>query len=134
MSRRQYAIYDLPKRFCGIRGLAIGGVAIAGKSTLPVLSNILLAANDDRLKLVATALEIDITCWIGAKIEMVGGLLNDKISLQLDPRTQTVAIKCARYDSSIKGIEADEFPVIPTVSDVPPTASFPPALLRETID
>jgi len=130
------------------RGLAIVGHAVAGKSTLPVLSNILLATDDGRLKLAATNLEIGITCWIGAKIEedgavtipakllsdVVGGLPNDKISLQLDPRTQTVAIKCARYDSSIKGIESDEFPVIPTVSDVPPTASFPPALLRETID
>ena len=130
------------------RGLAIVGHAVAGKSTLPVLSNILLATDDGRLKLAATNLEIGITCWIGAKIEedgavtipakllsdVVGGLPNDKISLQLDPRTQTVALKCARYEASIKGIEADEFPVIPTVSEAAPTASFPPALLRETID
>ncbi|KPV48470.1 DNA polymerase III subunit beta, partial [Kouleothrix aurantiaca] len=95
------------------RGLAIVGHAVAGKSTLPVLSNILLATDDGRLKLAATNLEIGITCWIGAKIEedgavtipakllsdVVGGLPNDKISLQLDPRTPTVAIKCARYDS-----------------------------------
>ncbi|HRC77549.1 MAG TPA: DNA polymerase III subunit beta, partial [Kouleothrix sp.] len=130
------------------RGLAIVGHAVAGKSTLPVLSNILLASDDGRLKLAATNLEIGITCWIGAKIEdegavtvpakllsdVVSGLPNDKISLVLDQRTQTVGLKCARYEASIKGIEADEFPVIPTISDAEPTASFPPALLREAID
>lgn len=130
------------------RGLAIVGHAVAGKSTLPVLSNILLATDDGRLKLAATNLEIGITCWIGAKIEdegavtipaklladVVGGLPNDKIALELDARTQTVGLKCARYEASIKGIEADEFPVIPTISEAVPTASFPPDLLRETID
>ena len=86
------------------RGLAIVGHAVAGKSTLPVLSHILLATDDGRLKLAATNLEVGITCWIGAKIEeegaitipakllsdVVGGLPNDKISLALDARTQTV--------------------------------------------
>ena len=130
------------------RGLAIVGHAVAGKSTLPVLSHILLATDDGRLKLAATNLEVGITCWIGAKIEeegaitiparllsdVVGGLPNDKISLALDVRTQTVNLSCARFDASIKGIEADEFPVIPTIADREPTVSFPPELLREAID
>ncbi len=130
------------------RGLAIVGHAVAGKSTLPVLSNILLATDDGRLKLAATNLEIGITCWIGAKIDeegaitipakllsdYVGNLPNDKISLSLDARTQTVHLACARFEASIKGIEAEEFPVIPTVADREPTVAFPPDLLRETID
>ena len=130
------------------RGLAIVSHAVAGKSTLPVLSNILLASDDGRLKLAATNLEIGITCWIGAKIEeegaitvpakllsdVVSGLPNDKITLNLDARTQTVHLACARYEASIKGIESDEFPVIPTIADRAPTASFPPDLLRETVD
>jgi DNA polymerase-3 subunit beta len=130
------------------RGLAIVSHAVAGKSTLPVLSNILLATDDGRLKLAATNLELGITCWIGAKIDeegavtipakllsdVVGGLPNDKITLELDSRTQTVNLTCARFEASIKGIEADEFPVIPTIADREPTASFPPDLLRETIE
>src|SRR3712207_5971511 len=104
------------------RGLAIVGHAVAGKSTLPVLSHILLATDDGRLKLAATNLEVGITCWIGAKIEeegavtipakllsdVVGGLPNDKIALALDARTQTMNLTCARFEASIKGIEADE--------------------------
>jgi DNA polymerase III subunit beta len=130
------------------RGLAVVGHAVAGKSTLPVLSNILLATDEGRLKLAATNLEVGITAWIGAKIEeegavtvpakllsdVVGGLPNDKINLELDARTQTMNLTCARFEANIKGIEADEFPVIPTIADRQPTASFPPDLLRETVD
>lgn len=130
------------------RGLAIVSHAVAGKSTLPVLSNILIATDEGRLKLAATNLEVGITCWIGAKIEeegavtipaklltdVVGGLPNDKINLRLDPRTQTVNLTCARFEANIKGIEADEFPVIPTVTEREPTVAFPPDLLRETVD
>ncbi|MFL5806346.1 MAG: DNA polymerase III subunit beta [Roseiflexaceae bacterium] len=130
------------------RGLAIVGHAVAGKSTLPVLSNILIATDEGRLKLAATNLEVGITCWIGAKIDeegaitvpakllsdVVGGLPNDKIVLELDARTQTLNLTCARFEANIKGIEADEFPVIPTIADREPTATFPPELLRETVD
>jgi DNA polymerase-3 subunit beta len=130
------------------RGLSIVGHAVAGKSTLPVLSNILLATDDGRLKLAATNLEIGITCWIGAKIEgegavtvpakllsdVVGSLPNDKISLTLDARTQTLNLICGRFETNIKGIESEEFPVIPTIADRAPAASFPPELLREAID
>lgn len=129
------------------RGLAVVSHAVAGKSTLPVLSNILIASDDGRLKLAATNLEIGITCWIGAKIEeegavtvpakllsdVVGSLPNDRIDLRLDMRTQTLNLKCARFENNIKGTEAGEFPSIPTVDDRTPIAVFPAALLRETI-
>jgi DNA polymerase-3 subunit beta len=130
------------------RGLAIASHAVAGKSTLPVLSNVLLATDEGRLKIASTNLEIGLTCWIGSKIDeegavtvpakllsdVVGGLPNDKISLELDARTQTLNLKCARFEANIKGIEADEFPVIPTIADREPTVAFPPDLLRETVD
>ncbi|MCU0490727.1 MAG: DNA polymerase III subunit beta [Chloroflexaceae bacterium] len=130
------------------RGLATVSHAVAGKSTLPVLSNVLLATDGGRLKLAATNLEVGITHWIGAKVEeegaitipakllsdVVNSLPNDRVTLTLDPRTQTVKVECARFTSNIKGIEADEFPTIPTVNDRDPTISLPPDVLREAID
>lgn len=130
------------------RGLATVGHAVAGKSTLPVLSNVLLASDGGRLKLAATNLDVGITCWLGARIEeegavtvpakllsdVIGGLPNDKVTLTLDPRTQTVRVDCARYTSNIKGIEAEEFPTIPTIRDREPTISLPPEVLRDAID
>lgn len=130
------------------RGLAMIGHAVAGKSTLPVLSNVLLSTDGGRLKLAATNLEIGITHWIGAKVDeegavtvparlfadVIGGLPNDRVNLSLDIRTQTLKVECGRFVSNIKGIEAEEFPTIPTVNDQDPAVSIPPALLREAID
>jgi DNA polymerase-3 subunit beta len=130
------------------RGLATVSHAVAGKSTLPVLSNVLLATDQGRLKLAATNLEVGITCWLGARVEeegavtipakllsdVVNGLPNDKVVLTLDSRSVSVNVQCARFSNNIKGIEAEEFPVIPTISDRVPTVAIPPTVLRETID
>src|SRR5919206_3011920 len=86
------------------RGIAVVSHAVPAKSTLPVLSNILLSTEGGRLRLQATNLEVGITCWIGAKIEepgaitvparllseFIGNLPNDMIKFTLDERTQTV--------------------------------------------
>lgn len=109
------------------RGLGIVGRAVSTRSTLPVLANVLLSTEDGRLKLSATNLEIVITCWIGAKVENEGSVtvpartLNDlvntlpqeQVQLQLDVGSQTLHLSCARTEANIKGITAEEFPVVP---------------------
>jgi DNA polymerase-3 subunit beta len=109
------------------KGLSIVSRAVAARSTLPVLGNILLAAENGRLRLSATNLELGITCWIGAKIEdegaitlpaktlvdLVNTLPQDTVHLSLSARTQTVNLSCGRIKASIKGIDAQEFPAIP---------------------
>ena len=110
------------------RGLNIVGRAVSPRSTLPVLGNILLATDEGRLKLAATNLEIGISCWIGAKVEdegsvtvparLLGEFVNqlpaERIDMDLSVRTLMLNLKCARYDTNIKGIDASEFPIIPT--------------------
>lgn len=113
------------------RGLAAVSHAVAGKSsTLPVLANVLLSTDEGRLKLTATNLEVGINRWIGAQVlqdgavavpakllaDVVGGLPNDKVTLTLDVKTQTLRVECGRFVSNIKGVDADEFPSLPTVS------------------
>jgi len=113
------------------KGLSIVGRAVANRSTLPVLSNVLLSTDNGQLRLSATNLEIGINCWLGAKIEAEGAvtiparLLSDfvnslppeRIDLDLDPDTQTLNLRCARYESNIKGIDAQEFPIVATAAD-----------------
>ena len=53
-------------------GLGIVSRAVSSRSTLPVLSNILLATDQGRLRLSATNLELGITTWIGAQVEDEG--------------------------------------------------------------
>src|SRR4029079_3981055 len=81
-----------------------------------------------RLKLSATNLELGITCWIGDKIEeegsttvpaktlvdLVNTLPQDKVELDLTLRTQTLNLACGRTQAHIKGIDAQEFPLVPS--------------------
>jgi DNA polymerase-3 subunit beta len=113
------------------RGLSIVGRAVATKTTLPITNNVLLATDEGRLKLVATNLEMAISCWIGAKVEeegaitvparllteFVSSLPSDTISIQLSPQTKTLGLKCARFEARISGIDAKEFPPIPSVDE-----------------
>lgn len=131
------------------RGLAAVSHAVAGKSsTLPVLANVLLSTDEGRLKLTATNLEVGINRWIGAHVvqdgavavpakllaDVVGGLPNDKVTLTLDVKTQTLRVECGRFVSNIKGVDADEFPSLPTVSARAPLVSLPAEVWREAIE
>lgn len=113
------------------RGLNVVSRAVPAKSTLPALSNVLLATDQGRLKLAATNLEVAISCWIGAKIEdegsitvpanllaeFVRSLPNDRIDLTLSERSRTLHLRCARFEANVKGIDAEEFPTIPSAGD-----------------
>ena len=56
------------------KGLSIVGRAVATRSTLPVLANILISTDASRLKLSATNLEVGINCWVGAKVDQEGAI------------------------------------------------------------
>jgi DNA polymerase-3 subunit beta len=113
------------------RGLNIVGRAVATRTTLPITNNVLLATDEGRLKLVATNLEMAISCWIGAKIEeegsitvparllteFVSSLPNDTIAMNLSAQTKTLGLKCARFEARISGVDAKEFPPIPGVDE-----------------
>ena len=109
-------------------GLGIVSRAVSPRSTLPVLNNILIATDKGRLRLSATNLELGITCWIGADIEeegsitipariffdLVNTLPSNKVNLSLNTRTQTLNIHCGTSNFDIKGIDAQEFPPMPS--------------------
>ncbi len=111
------------------RGLGVVGRAIAARTTLPITSNVLLATDQSRLKLVATNLEMAISYWIGAKVEEEGAITvparlltefanslpNDRIDINLSSRTKTLELKCARFEARISGVDAKDFPPIPTI-------------------
>jgi DNA polymerase-3 subunit beta len=56
------------------KGLSIVGRAVASRSTLPVLANVLIATHGDKLKLSANNFELGINCWVGAKVEHEGAI------------------------------------------------------------
>ena len=112
-------------------GLSVVGRAVATRTTLPITNNVLLATDQSRLKLVATNLEMAISCWIGAKVEeegaitvparllteFISSLPSDRVDISLSPRTKTLGLKCARFEARISGVDAKDFPPIPKVED-----------------
>jgi len=113
------------------RGLSVVGRAVATRTTLPITNNVLLATDQSRLKLVATNLEMAISCWIGAKVEeegaitvparllteFINSLPSDRVDISLFPRTKTLGLKCARFEARISGVDAKDFPPIPKVDE-----------------
>ncbi len=110
------------------KGLSIVGRAVPLRSTLPVLGNVLIAADGARLKLSATNLEVAITCWIGARIEngefaitvpaktfseTITTMPKGGVEMTLDAGTQALTVRGDHAVSTVKGIDAAEFPILP---------------------
>lgn len=128
------------------RGLSIVARAVAQRSTLPVLGNVLIATEDGRLRLSATNLELGITSWIGAKIleegtttvpartfvDLVNTLPNEQVDMELTLRTQTLNVRSGAFNNDIKCIDAQEFPPLPP-SDIDDGITLDVEKLREMI-
>ncbi|MBE9482534.1 MAG: DNA polymerase III subunit beta, partial [Chloroflexi bacterium] len=113
------------------RGLSVVGRAVAIRTTLPITNNVLLSTDQSRLKLVATNLEMAISCWIGAKVEAEGAITvpsrlltefinslpSEKVDISLSPETKTLGLKCARFEARISGVDAKDFPPIPKIDE-----------------
>ncbi len=99
------------------------------RGTLSVLGNVLLETKDGRLRIAATNLELGIDYFVGVKIskegsitvparlltDYINGLQEDKIELSVEE--SVLHLKSTGASSSINGIAASEFPLIPEVAD-----------------
>ncbi|MDP1884773.1 MAG: DNA polymerase III subunit beta [Candidatus Moranbacteria bacterium] len=99
---------------------------VSRQNTLPILNNILFETENGGLKLSATNLEIGVSVRIGAKIEKEGKItipaklisnfvnnlpVGENISLEVVD--QNLKIKSGSAKAIIKGLSADDFPLIP---------------------
>lgn len=112
------------------RALSAVGRVASIKTQLPILSNILLRTDGNRLLIAATNLEIAITQYIGAKITKPGAitiparLMSEfisslpKESVELKVINDNLHIKSGKYTSIINGFIADDFPELPTINEV----------------
>src|SRR5215475_8320101 len=110
---------------------ALGTVARVAntRGTLPVLANVLMKTVHNRLSIAATNLDIAITHYIGAKVgtegaitvparlmqDFVSSLPSGVIDLKLDDYKLHIATD--QYQSVINGVSAEEFPVMPAITE-----------------
>ncbi len=101
---------------------------VPSKSTLPILSNILLECFDNKLKLSATDLDITITATIDADIDkkgsavMPGRMLFDIVkdlpetNILFEGSSNRVELKVPNGNYKLGAISPDEFPELPAVN------------------
>lgn len=99
------------------------------RNTLPILGNVLLKVVDNQLSVSATNLDIGITHLIGSKVAKDGSitvparLMQDFVSslpsgvIDLELEDHKLHISAGQYKSTINGISAEDFPVMPDISE-----------------
>ncbi len=98
------------------------------RSTIPVLSHILLRSEDDRLHLAATDLDVSLVSSCEAEgaaqgglavqarkfVEIIRALEGDEVRLELEEE-RLLSISAGRSRFKIHGLSADDFPTLPVV-------------------
>lgn len=108
-------------------GIADVSASIPTKTTLPVLSNILLEGGQDGVWVSGTDLDVAIRVWVPAEVKEQGSLTVPGKKLQeisrelpdqpveLSATGHQLEIRCGKSHFKINGIPGDEFPALPEV-------------------
>ena len=102
---------------------------VSAKSlNLPILNNVLITTEKNFLKLTTTDLEIGINWWTLVKTEKEGkiaipsrilsGFINflPNKPVNLEVKDLTLRVECENYQTSIKGSNPEDFPIIPKIT------------------
>jgi DNA polymerase-3 subunit beta len=125
-------------------GLAAVAASIPTRTTLPVLSNILVDVGQDSIALSGTDLEIAVSVTVPAEVDEAGSLTVPAKKLQelarelpehpvrITTRGDRFELVCGRATFRLNGMPRDEFPTFPAV-DFNRSWSLPGRLLHELI-
>lgn len=103
---------------------AVGKIATP-KAGLPILSNVLLRAEDTKLTVAATNLEVAMTASLNAKVDEQGAitvparLLTDFVSnlphanVEINSEETKLKVVCGGFSSVINAMLADDYPAMP---------------------
>jgi len=106
-----------------INGLQSVQNVVSTRTTLPILSNVLLRAEGDRLEFTATDLDVTVSCAVEAKVMKAGastvpvkklfGIVRELSSLEIElevDEKNTCSVRAGASFYKINGLSADEFP------------------------
>ncbi len=115
-----------------IQGLTLVGHVSNKNINLPVLGNVLLKIEAGSLKLSTTNLELAVSCLVRGRVEQEGEysvptkLFLDYVSLLPSGKVDLILsedgleIKSEEQETVIKGLSANEFPLLPKLPSVSP--------------
>lgn len=109
-------------------GLAAVTPAVPGKTTLPVLANLLVQTTDKGIRISGTDLDIAVSTEVTADVEAVGAITIparklSEIARELPPAPvrisatgdQRITLECGRSKFKLLGLPKSEFPSFPAV-------------------
>lgn len=111
------------------RALSIVGRVASSRTGLPILNNVLLRTEGNRLLVAATNLEIAATYYVGAKVVKQGDitlparLVSEFIAslpkgtVDISSKGTSMKISSGNYSSTLTGMDAGEFPELPTIDE-----------------
>jgi DNA polymerase-3 subunit beta len=127
-----------------VRELNLSQGVVEKKTTIPILSNILMEASGDRLVLTATDLELGIRCSAPANVKHSGAgtipakrlldyvrLLPDAEIVVKVSENHWATLTCGRARTRIAGMSRESYPELPQMPD--PLAQLPIGLLAGMI-
>lgn len=127
-----------------LRELNLSQGVVEKKTTIPILSNVLLEARDGRVMLTATDLELGIRCSCPAKVKKEGAgtipakRLLDYVRLLPDAEltikfleNHWASITCGRSRTKMSGMSRESFPELPQIPEV--SGELPAATLSAMI-
>ena len=108
-----------------LNGLQAVQNVVGSRTTLPILSNVLLRAAGDRLELTATDMDVTISCAVQAKVAQDGattvpvrklfGIVRELAGMEIDLEVDDKNVTSIRSGPSffkVKGLPPEEFPPI----------------------
>jgi DNA polymerase-3 subunit beta len=113
-----------------LEGLQTVQNVVGSRTTLPILSNVLIRAEDGVLRLTTNDLDVGISCGIEAQVEKGGGttlpvrrlagivkeLPAADVLVEVDSRS-VATIRCGQTLFKMNGLAEEEFPALPTLAD-----------------
>jgi DNA polymerase III subunit beta len=113
-----------------IAGLQAVQNVVSTRTTLPILSNVLLRAADGKVEFTATDLDVTVACSVEAKVTKAGattvpvknlfGIVRELNGGEIEIETDEKNVTSIRSGSSyfkIHGLAAEEFPPLPKFKD-----------------
>jgi DNA polymerase III subunit beta len=127
-----------------VRELNLSQGVVEKKTTIPILSNVLVEASGDRIVLTTTDLELGIRCSCSARVQKPGAgtiparrlldyvrlLPEADVNVKLGDN-QWASLLCGRTRTRIAGMSRESFPELPRMPEA--LADIPAALLSKMI-
>src|ERR1022692_1028239 len=113
-----------------LNGLQAVQNVVSARTTLPILSNVLMSVEGEKMEFTATDLDVTIACSVEAKVKKPGAatvpvkklfgitreLNGSEIDLEVDEKN-ICSVRCGSSFYKIHGLGADEFPPLPKFKD-----------------